>query len=102
MSELSGQETMVLRMMEAITLLGQKFDRTRCALCVEEKVVKGVGEVSGGHSASGTNASAVEGNGTGSALVCPRWLRGFKRAGRDLRSRLRRCPILLLSGKFSD
>ena len=78
MSELSRQQTMVLRMMDAIMMLGQKFDRTRCAHRVEEGVVEGVGAVSGGHGSSVTNASAVEGDGTGSALGMPFFLKLFR------------------------
>ena len=52
-------------------MLKTAVDRLRRAHHVKERVVEGVSEVSGKHSMSGMNASAVEGDGMGSALGKP-------------------------------
>ena len=83
MSELSGQQTMMLHMMEAMTMLGKELNRSRHGHCVEGRVVEKVGEVSGRHSASGTNAPALEGNGTAVLWVHLRWLWGIQACRRE-------------------
>ena len=66
--EMAAQQRMVLRMMEALSVLGKAVHGSRRAHCAEERVVEGVSEVSGGHNALKADASAVERDGTGSAL----------------------------------
>ena len=92
MSGFSRQQMLLLHMMETMTLLGQNIDRTRCAHHVEEKVVEGVGEVSGGHGSAGTNAFHGGGRRYGRCSGYARVVHGgFTHAGRDLRGQLRWC-----------
>ena len=65
---MAAQQLMMLHVMNEMMMLGKAIEGSRRARCVEEKVVEGVGEISGGNDTLKADASAMERDSTGSVL----------------------------------